>query len=50
MRRLFIILALTLAAFTVRAAGIQNIRISTDAIDLVLQVAENNRLYQVYLG
>ncbi len=50
MRRLFIILALTLAAFTVRAAGIQNIRISTDNIDLVLQVGDNHRLYQVYLG
>ena len=28
----------------------KNIRISTDQTDLVLQVPENGRLYQVYLG
>ncbi len=33
------------------AVGVQkNIRISTDATDLVLQVAPNGRLYQVYFG
>ena len=33
-----------------QASGKQNIRISTNDIDLILQVAENNRLYQVYFG
>ena len=28
----------------------KNIRISTDETDLVLQVAPNGRLYQVYFG
>lgn len=31
-------------------ADVRNIRINTDNIDLVLQVGENHRLYQVYLG
>ena len=31
-------------------AAEKNIRISTDNIDLVLQVGDNGRLYQVYLG
>jgi alpha-galactosidase len=50
MKRLFTQLALTLAVFSVQASARQNIRISTNDIDLVLQVAENNRLYQVYFG
>lgn len=50
MKKLFTLLTLFLAALGVQAAGKQNIRISTNNIDLVLQVAENNRLYQVYFG
>lgn len=50
MKKLFTLLTLFLAVLGVQAAGKQNIRISTNDIDLVLQVAENNRLYQVYFG
>ena len=50
MKKLFTLLTLFLAVLGVQAAGKQNIRISTNNIDLVLQVAENNRLYQVYFG
>ena len=50
MKKLFTLLTLFLAVLGTQAAGKRNIRISTNDIDLVLQVAENNRLYQVYLG
>lgn len=43
-------LGMALAASPMKAAEKQVIRISTDATDLVLQVAENGRLYQTYLG
>ena len=33
-----------------QATDNKNIRVSTDNIDLVLQVGDNHRLYQVYLG
>lgn len=42
--------ALTLLATTLNASDMKQIRISTDRTDLVLQVAENGRLYQSYLG
>ena len=38
------------ACLSTHAAEEKNIRISTDHTDLVLQVAENGRLYQTYLG
>lgn len=50
MKKLFMLLALFLTVMGLQAADKRNIRISTNDIDLVLQVAENNRLYQVYLG
>lgn len=50
MKKLFLLLTLVLFAVGTKAAEKQNIRISTNDIDLVMQVAENNRLYQVYLG
>lgn len=42
----FILIYMTLNA----NSDVRNIRISTDNIDLVLQVGDNHRLYQVYLG
>lgn len=39
-----------LACLGAKATGQELIRISTDHTDLVLQVAENGRLYQSYLG
>lgn len=50
MKKLFLLLTLVLFAVGTKAAKKQNIRISINNIDLVMQVAENNRLYQVYLG
>lgn len=47
-------LLVTLFAFAsltyAHAAEKETIRISTDNTDLVLQVGENGRLYQTYLG
>ena len=34
----------------INAENNRTIRISTDNIDLILQVGENGRLYQTYLG
>lgn len=39
-----------LAITTLNASDMKQIRISTDRTDLVLQVAENGRLYQSYFG
>ena len=50
MKKLFTLLAMFLTVLGIQAADRQNIRISTDNIDLVLQVGDNHRLYQVYLG
>ena len=50
MNKILSILCLFLLALSTQAADNKNIRISTDNIDLVLQVGDNNRLYQVYLG
>ena len=50
MKNIISVLCLLLAATGLRAADGSTIRISTDNIDLVLRVAPNNRLYQVYLG
>ncbi len=50
MKNIISALCLLLAAAGLRAADGSTIRISTDNIDLVLRVAPNNRLYQVYLG
>ena len=43
-------MGLALAGNALEAAENQVIRISTNHTDLVLQVAENGRLYQTYLG
>lgn len=51
MKHLIITAALTLlATTTLKASDMKLIRISTDRTDLVLQVAENGRLYQSYFG
>jgi alpha-galactosidase len=50
MKKLFTLLSILLAAMGAYAGGKQHIRISTNDIDLILQVADNHRLYQVYLG
>lgn len=41
---------MTVCGTTGAGAAPKNIRISTDKTDLVLQVADNGRLYQVYFG
>lgn len=50
MKNLVIILLMSLVIPYVRAAEQKTIRISTDQTDLILQVAENGRLYQTYFG
>lgn len=50
MKRLLSLFVSALLAITAGAAEKQSIRISTDNIDLILQVSPKNRLYQVYLG
>ena len=42
-------LCMAISGFSALAAG-QYVRISTDATDLILKVADDNRLYQSYLG
>lgn len=45
------IIAMMLLLFTAMAsAQKKTIRVATDNLDLVMQVAPNGRLYQVYLG
>lgn len=50
MKKFFSIVAAALVAIGATAANKQSIRISTNNIDLILQVSPQNRLYQVYLG
>ena len=50
MKKTIIAAAMTLAVMAATAAEKTVIRIGTDKTDLVLQVAENGRLYQTYLG
>lgn len=50
MKHFIAMAALTLLATTLKASDMKQIRISTDRTDLILQVAENGRLYQSYLG
>jgi len=50
MKKLFVILLALVSLMCARATEKEIIRISTDNTDLVLQVGENGRLYQVYLG
>lgn len=52
MRRIIFILAMAWASMTLNGAEESGkvIRISTDAVDLLLQVGDNGRLYQTYLG
>ena len=51
MKHTLIVAAATLLAInTTNASEMKQIRISTDRTDLVLQVAENGRLYQSYFG
>ena len=47
---LIVAAAILLAINTTNASEMKQIRISTDRTDLVLQVAENGRLYQSYFG
>lgn len=50
MKQIIIAGALLLATWQVDAAEKKVIRISTDQTDLILQVGDNGRLYQTYLG
>ena len=52
MRRILFILTMVWASMTLNAAEENGkvIRISTDAVDLLLQVGDNGRLYQTYFG
>lgn len=52
MKKLTLLLAAGMAAGALQAQSVvqRNIRISTDRTDLVLQVADNGRLYQSYFG
>ncbi|MCL2561921.1 MAG: alpha-galactosidase [Rikenellaceae bacterium] len=50
MKRLTFLLALLFVAGGANGVAAQTIRISTDATDLILRVADNGRLYQSYLG
>ncbi len=46
-----VLLLLTMLSVSLTFSAMEkNIRISTDKTDLVLQVGDNGRLYQVYLG
>ena len=50
MKQLFVSAALLLSALQVGAVDKKVFRISTDQTDLILQVGDNGRLYQTYLG
>lgn len=50
MKKLFFILLSLLNFGIINAAEQKIIRISTDNTDLILQVGDNGRLYQTYLG
>lgn len=50
MKKLLVIIFALLAVARTDAADKKIVRISTDNTDLVLQVAENGRLYQTYFG
>lgn len=50
MKHLLVSAALLLSALQIEAAEKKVIRISTDQTDLILQVGDNGRLYQTYLG
>ena len=50
MKKILFAGALTLAALQMNAEESKVIRISTDQTDLILNVGENGRLYQTYLG
>lgn len=50
MKKALVAGVLMLAALQVNADEKKVIRISTDQTDLVLQVGDNGRLYQTYLG
>lgn len=50
MKQLIVSAALLLSALQVGAAEKKVFRISTDQTDLILQVGDNGRLYQTYLG
>ena len=50
MKKVLVAGVLMLAALQVNADEKKVIRISTDQTDLVLQVGDNGRLYQTYLG
>ena len=50
MKKLTVLLLIMLCAMQVKATEQKFIRISTDATDLILQVAPNGRLYQSYYG
>lgn len=50
MKKFLVAGALAFAALQVNAEESKVIRISTDQTDLILQVGENGRLYQTYLG
>lgn len=48
--RISVLLIMLLCVLCTEAADVKNIRISTDATDLILQVSPSGQLYQVYLG
>lgn len=50
MKHLLFLFYSLMASIPMLANDVTNIRISTDATDLILQVAPNHRIYQVYLG
>lgn len=50
MKQLLVSGALLLAAMQVNAVEKKVFRISTEQTDLILQVGDNGRLYQTYLG
>lgn len=50
MKQLIVSAALLLSALQVGAAEKKVFRISTEQTDLILQVGDNGRLYQTYLG
>lgn len=50
MRRLLLLFTFACILVGAKATDSQYIRINTDNVDLILQVSNGNRLYQVYLG
>lgn len=48
--RISVLIIMLLCVLCTEAADVKNIRISTDATDLILQVSPSGQLYQVYLG